>query len=65
MSKTEKFFRAMAWLFLGVVIGFLIAPIKGGTNVTIASNNVGADSFDFSSDDDNDDGDGDDGVAHE
>lgn len=41
MSKSEKFFRAMAWLCLGVVIGFLLAPIKRGIDVTIASNNDG------------------------
>lgn len=40
MGKTGKFFFAMAWFCLGMVIGFLIAPMKQGVNVTIASNNM-------------------------
>ncbi len=48
MSKTDSFFRAMAWLCLGVIIGFLIAPIKRGITCTICSyNNVGAEEYDF------------------
>lgn len=41
MSKTETFFRAMAWTCLGVIIGFLLSPIKHGVDITIASNNEG------------------------
>ncbi|MDD6611418.1 MAG: hypothetical protein PUE91_04370 [Clostridiales bacterium] len=40
MSKTEKFFRAMAWLCLGVIIGFFAAPIKKGIDIRICSNNT-------------------------
>lgn len=40
MGKTGKLFFAMAWFCLGMVIGFLIAPIKQGVDVTIASNNM-------------------------
>lgn len=39
MGKTGKFFFAMAWFCFGMIIGFLIAPIKHGVDVTIASNN--------------------------
>ena len=41
MSRTEVFFRAMAWTCLGVIIGFLLSPIKHGIDITIASNNEG------------------------
>ncbi|MDO4286168.1 MAG: hypothetical protein Q4C40_00420 [Eubacteriales bacterium] len=40
MGKAEKFFRAMAWLCLGIIIGFFIAPMKEGVNVSICSNNT-------------------------
>ncbi|MDO4173289.1 MAG: hypothetical protein Q4D42_00870 [Eubacteriales bacterium] len=40
MGKAETFFRAMAWLCLGVIIGFFIAPMKQGVNVSICSNNT-------------------------
>ena len=40
MSKTEKFFRAMAWLCLGVIIGFFVSPIKQGVDIRICSNNT-------------------------
>lgn len=52
MSKTEKFFRAMAWFFFGALIGFLLAPIKKGVDISICSNNVGTDDFDYYDDDD-------------
>lgn len=41
MGKTEIFFRAMAWTCLGVIIGFLLSPIKHGIDISIASNNEG------------------------
>lgn len=40
MGKAEKFFRAMAWLCLGVIIGFFISPIKEGVDISICSNNT-------------------------
>lgn len=40
MSKTEKFFRAMAWMCFGVIIGFFISPIKQGIDIRICSNNT-------------------------
>lgn len=54
MSKTEKFFRALAWFCLGAIVGFLLAPIKKGVDISICSNNVGADGFTFFDDDDED-----------
>ena len=45
MSKTEKFFRALAWFGLGAMVGFLLAPIKKGVDISICSNNVGTDAF--------------------
>lgn len=53
MGKAGKFFFAMAWFCLGMVIGFLIAPIKQGVDVTIASNNM-VDGLDALCDDDED-----------
>lgn len=41
MSKLDRFFRDMAFLFLGIMVGFLCAPIRKGVNITIASNNTG------------------------
>lgn len=43
MGRAGKFFFAMAWFFFGVMMGFLIAPIKRGVDidVAIASNNTG------------------------
>ncbi|MGM9616012.1 hypothetical protein [Butyricicoccus sp.] len=58
MSKTEKFFRAMAWLCLGVIIGFFVSPIKQGVDIQICSNNT--DTV-FGDDNDDDDDDKDDG----
>lgn len=43
---------AVAFL-LGAVVGFMIAPIKKGTSVTIGSNNII-----YGSDDDDDEADG-------
>ena len=54
MSKTEKFFRALAWFGLGAMVGFLLAPIKKGVDISICSNNVGTDGFTFFDDDDED-----------
>lgn len=51
MSKTGKFFCAMAWLCLGVIIGFLLAPIRKGVDISICSNNIGSDGFTFCDDD--------------
>ena len=42
MSQWNGFFRGMAMLCLGIVIGFLIAPIKQGIRVSIGSNNSGS-----------------------
>lgn len=53
MGKTGKFFFAMAWFCLGMVIGFLIAPIKQGVDIMIASNNM-VDGVDALCDDDED-----------
>ncbi|MDO5547684.1 MAG: hypothetical protein Q4F79_04275 [Eubacteriales bacterium] len=39
MSKVDRFFRGMAMVCLGVILGFLISPIKQGIRVTIGSNN--------------------------
>lgn len=38
MTKKEAFFFGGFWLWFGVVIGFLIAPIKKG--VEIGNNNM-------------------------
>lgn len=54
MSKTEKLFRALAWFCLGAIVGFLLAPIKKGVDISICSNNVGTDGFTFFDDDDED-----------
>ncbi len=40
MSKLDRFFRGMAMLCLGVIIGFLIAPIKKGIRISIGSGNT-------------------------
>ena len=42
MSKWNSFFRGMAMLCLGMVIGFLISPIKQGVRISIGSNNRGS-----------------------
>lgn len=47
MKNAEGFFRAMAWLCLGMVLGFLLAPIKRGITMSICSDNVGAEHYDF------------------
>lgn len=39
MRKVDRFFRGMAMFCLGIVVGFLIAPIKKGINVSIGNNN--------------------------
>ena len=39
MSKSEKFFRAMAWLCFGVIVGIFLAPVKHGVHISICSNN--------------------------
>lgn len=38
MTKKEAFFFGGFWLWLGVVIGFLLAPIKKG--VEVGNNNI-------------------------
>lgn len=38
MSKKETFFFGGFWLWLGVVIGFLLSPVKKG--MEIGSNNM-------------------------
>ena len=40
MSRAGKFFFAMAWFGLGAIVGFMIAPIKQGMNISICSNNT-------------------------
>lgn len=42
MSKWNGFFRGMAMLCLGMVIGFLISPIKQGIQISIGNNNRGS-----------------------
>ena len=42
MSKWNSFFRGMAMLCLGMVIGFLISPIKQGVRISIGRNNRGS-----------------------
>lgn len=39
MSRSEKFFRAMAWLCFGVLVGIFLAPVKNGVHISICSNN--------------------------
>ncbi len=39
MNKAERFFRDLALVCVGVILGFLLAPIKEGIRVTIGSNN--------------------------
>ena len=58
MSKSEKFFRAMAWLCFGVIVGIFLAPVKHGVHISICSNNKnstfgddGADTYDAYDDD--------------
>lgn len=41
MDKMDRFFRAMAWLCFGALLGILIAPVKNGFHLSICSNNVG------------------------
>ena len=62
MSKSEKFFRAMAWLCFGVIVGIFLAPVKHGVHISICSNNKnstfgddGADTYDAYDNDDTDD----------
>ena len=45
MSKLDRFFRDMAFLCMGIIIGFLCAPVRKGINITIASNNTGNDAL--------------------
>lgn len=40
MSKRETRLLALACTFIGIVIGFLIAPIKAGTTVSCGNNNT-------------------------
>ncbi len=51
MSKTEAFFRALAWFGLGMIAGFLLAPIKKGVDISICSHNVGSNGFTWFDDD--------------
>lgn len=44
MTKKEAFFFGGFWLWMGVVIGFLLAPIKRG--VEIGNNNTVTDKHD-------------------
>lgn len=39
MKKIDRFFRGMALICLGIIIGFLVSPIKKGIRVTIGSYN--------------------------
>lgn len=55
MTKTEAFFRAMAWFCLGALLGFLLAPIKRGVDIAICSNNTGAEDYAFLGAQDEDD----------
>lgn len=41
MSRLDRFFRDMAFLCLGIIVGFLCAPVRKGINIAIASNNTG------------------------
>lgn len=58
MSRSEKFFRAMAWLCFGVLVGIFLAPVKNGLNISICSNNqnskFGDDSMDIGDEDEDD-----------
>lgn len=47
MKNTESFFHAMAWFCMGMVVGFLMAPIKKGVDIAICSHNVGAEDYAF------------------
>ncbi len=40
MSRSEKFFRAMAWLCFGILVGIFLAPVKHGVRISICSNNT-------------------------
>ncbi|QAT51051.1 hypothetical protein EQM14_15450 [Caproiciproducens sp. NJN-50] len=40
MSKKEARLLALACTFIGIVVGFLIAPIKAGTTVSCGNNNT-------------------------
>lgn len=40
MSKQEARLLALACTFIGIVIGFLIAPIKAGTTVSCGNSNT-------------------------
>ena len=40
MNKIDRFFRSMALLCLGVIIGFLISPIKNGIKISVGSGNT-------------------------
>ncbi len=42
MNKAERFFRGLALISVGIILGFLLAPIKKGIQVTIGSNNTGS-----------------------
>lgn len=39
MSKRETRLLAIACTFIGIVVGFLLAPIKAGTSVSCGNNN--------------------------
>lgn len=58
MSRSEKFFRAMAWLCFGVLVGIFLAPVKHGVHISICSNNqsssFGDDGADICDDDEDD-----------
>ncbi|WP_432620069.1 hypothetical protein [Butyricicoccus sp.] len=59
MSRSEKFFRAMAWLCFGVLVGIFLAPVKNGVHISICSNNknssFGDDGADLCDEDEEDD----------
>jgi len=59
MSRSEKFFRAMAWLCFGVLVGIFLAPVKHGVCISICSNNTnssfGDDGADICDEDEEDD----------
>ncbi|WP_411676406.1 hypothetical protein [Caproicibacter sp.] len=40
MTKRETRLLALACTFIGIVIGFLLAPIKAGTTVSCGNNNT-------------------------
>lgn len=61
MNKADRFFRGLALVCVGVIVGFLLAPIKKGIRVTIGSNNHGSDVMnEYGMDEDWDDEDWDD-----